>query len=142
MTNRERAMNILHFRDADRLPAVHFGYWRDLLYEWAAQGKISREIAVGWRDANEYDRELDKIIGWDFDWSTNRSCNMGLFPAFEHKVLETLPDGSQVLKCTKCGEVLDTKGAEDEEPSIVGDVNLDGKVNMFDYILVKNVCLQ
>jgi uroporphyrinogen decarboxylase len=95
MTNRERAMNILHFRDADRLPAVHFGYWRDLLYEWAAQGKISREIAVGWRDANEYDRELDKIIGWDFDWSTNRSCNMGLYPAFEHKVLETLPDGSQ-----------------------------------------------
>ena len=88
-------MNILHFRDADRLPAVHFGYWRDLLHEWADQGKISREIALGWRDANECDRELDRLIGWDFNWSTNRSCSMGLFPAFEHKVLETLPDGSQ-----------------------------------------------
>ena len=95
MTNRERAMNILHFRDADRLPAVHFGYWRELLYEWAAQGHISRELADGWRDANECDKELDKIIGWDFDWSTNRSCNMGLSPGFEHKILEVLPDGSQ-----------------------------------------------
>ena len=35
MTNRERAMNILHYKDADRLPAVHFGYWGELLVEWA-----------------------------------------------------------------------------------------------------------
>lgn len=95
MTNRERAMNILHFKPVDRLPAVHFGYWRELLHEWADQGKISRELAQNWYDANEADRELDKIIGWDFDWSTNRSANVGLFPAFERKVIETLPDGTQ-----------------------------------------------
>ncbi len=52
---------------------------------------------------------------------------------------ETLPDGSQVLKCTKCGEILDTKEAED--PTVVGDVNLDGKVNMFDYMIVKSYYL-
>jgi hypothetical protein len=52
---------------------------------------------------------------------------------------ETLPDGSQVLKCTKCGEILDTKEAED--PTITGDVNLDGKVNMFDYMIVKSYYL-
>ena len=43
MTNRERIMNILHFKDADRLPAVHFGYWGELLLEWAEQGKISKD---------------------------------------------------------------------------------------------------
>ena len=45
MTNRERAMNILHYKPVDRLPAVHFGYWRELLVEWAEQGKIPAELA-------------------------------------------------------------------------------------------------
>ena len=31
MNNRERAMNILHYKPVDRLPAVHFGYWGELL---------------------------------------------------------------------------------------------------------------
>lgn len=43
MTNRERAMNILHYKDADRMPAVHFGYLEELLQEWAQQGKIKSE---------------------------------------------------------------------------------------------------
>ena len=41
MTNSERMLNILHYKSSDRLPAVHFGYWRELLLEWAEQGKIS-----------------------------------------------------------------------------------------------------
>ena len=61
MNNRERAMNILHFKSADRMPAVHFGYWRELLYEWADQGKISRDLARDWRDNNEANKELDRI---------------------------------------------------------------------------------
>ena len=38
MTNRERAMNLLRFQPVDRMPAVHFGYWSELLTEWAEQG--------------------------------------------------------------------------------------------------------
>lgn len=95
MTNRERAMNILHFQPVDRFPAVHFGYWSELLAEWADQGKISRELAESVADGNEADRELDRIIGWDFDWSHVVGCRNGLFPSFEYKVLETLPDGTQ-----------------------------------------------
>ena len=94
MTNRERAMNILHYKDADRIPAVHFGYWRELLIEWAKQGKISEELAHSVRDGNEADRELDKIIGWDFNWNNGYSGNLTLFPRFERKELEKLPDGS------------------------------------------------
>ena len=95
MNNRERAMNILHFRSADRMLAVHFGYWRQLLYEWAEQGKISRELADAWHDSNEADKELDRIIGWDFNWATTKGSRNRLMPAFEEKVLEVLPDGTR-----------------------------------------------
>ncbi len=95
MNNRERAMNILHFKPADRMPAVHFGYWRQLLYEWAEQGKIDRALADAWHDSNEADRELDRLIGWDFNWATTVGCRDGLMPAFEEKVLEVFPDGTR-----------------------------------------------
>ena len=102
MTNRERAMNILHFKPADRMPAVHFGYWNELIQEWAAQGKISKELALafgrGYGDGNEADRELDKILGWDFNWHNTRGAVKGLLPWFEHKVLEILPDGTQRIQ--------------------------------------------
>ena len=39
MNNRERALNILHFKPVDRMPAVHFGYWQELLNEWVEQKK-------------------------------------------------------------------------------------------------------
>ena len=95
MTNRERAMNILHYKDADRLPAVHFGYWGELLQEWAQQGKIPAELADNNWDGSEKDKILDGIIGWDFNWSCTRGANSGLYPRFEEKVLEVLPDGSK-----------------------------------------------
>ena len=95
MTNRERAMNILHFKPVDRLPAVHFGYWRELLQEWAEQGKIPRDLADGWGDGNACDQALDKMIGWDFNWAHTVGAQMGLKPCFETKILETLPDGTQ-----------------------------------------------
>ncbi len=93
MTNRERMMNILHYRAVDRMPAVHFGYWNELLDEWAEQGHISKELARSWGDGNEADFELDQKIGWDFNWQTMAFNNNSLFPAFEAKVLEELPDG-------------------------------------------------
>ena len=93
MNNRERAMNILHYKEADRMPAVHFGYWRELLDEWAEQGKISGELACSVDDGNDADRELDKIIGWDFNWFNTVGARTGLVPHFDVKELEILPDG-------------------------------------------------
>ena len=98
MTNRERAMNILHYQAPDRMPAVHFGYWEELLTEWADQGKIPRELAEGNYDGSEKDRELDKLIGWDFNWYTTVRGNNGLSPAFPYIELETLPDGSKRIQ--------------------------------------------
>ena len=98
MTNRERGLNILHFKDVDRLPAVHFGYWPELLTEWAAQGKIPAELAVGNYDGSDKERELDKLIGWDFNWFHVTGYASSLYPGFETKLLETLPDGTQRIQ--------------------------------------------
>ena len=95
MTNRERALNILHYKPYDRMPAVHFGYWPELLYEWAEQGKIPLALAQSWGDGNAADEELDRIIGWDFNWYRTAGAHTGLLPGFEHKVLEVLPDGTR-----------------------------------------------
>lgn len=98
MTNRERAMNILHYKPVDRMPAVHFGYWTELLAEWAEQGLITKDLAQSVRDGNEADRELDKLIGWDFNWSRTVGASNGLVPSFEYQELETLPDGSKRIQ--------------------------------------------
>ncbi len=91
-------MNILRYKPVDRLPAVHFGYWRELLLEWAEQGKIPLEIAKKQRDSNKYDLELDKMLGWDFNWSHTTGASRGLFPPFEREVIEVLPDGTQRVR--------------------------------------------
>ncbi|MBE6711167.1 MAG: hypothetical protein J6D10_13060 [Clostridia bacterium] len=95
MTNRERAMNLLRFQPVDRMPAVHFGYWSELLTEWAEQGKIPKELAHGNYDGSAKERELDKLIGWDFNWYRTVGSANGLRPGFEYKVLEELPDGTK-----------------------------------------------
>ena len=95
MNNRERAMRILHYQTPDRMPAVHFGYWNELLEEWANQGHISRDLAKAWYDGGEADKELDRILGWDFNWYTTVSGSIRLDPPFEYKVIETLSDGFQ-----------------------------------------------
>ena len=98
LTNRERGLNILHYKAVDRLPAVHFGYWQELLAEWAAQGKIPAELAVGNYDGSDKERELDKLIGWDFNWFHVTGYASSLYPGFETKLLETLPDGTQRIQ--------------------------------------------
>ncbi len=97
MTNRERTDNILHFRSADRMPAVHFGYWTELLEEWADQGYIDRSILEGYYDGGPKDKELDDIIGWDYNWQHVFCGYNGLLPPFERKVVKEFPDGAKAV---------------------------------------------
>jgi len=39
MNNRGRTLAILNYQDYDRLPLVHFGFWRETLQKWAGEGK-------------------------------------------------------------------------------------------------------
>ena len=97
-------MNLLHYKPVDRLPAVQFGYWPELLEEWAAQGKIPAELAHDNHDGSDKDHELDKIIGWDFNYSHVIGSNDHLDPVFEEKVTEEFGVRAELI--TEIGPVI------------------------------------
>ncbi len=62
------------------------------------------------------------------------SCGKELAPANGHDDGEwvILEDGSKVLQCTVCGEVI-------EDDYLAGDANGDGVIDMFDYLMIKSI---
>jgi hypothetical protein len=94
MTHTQRALAVLRYEDYDRLPIVHFGYWRETLNKWNSEGHITADEAEGQHDGNEYDRLIAEKLGFDFNWQNMVSTDVGLLPAFEPKVIEEFPDGS------------------------------------------------
>ncbi len=91
MTNRERAMNILRYKDVDRLPAVHFGYWGELLVEWAEQGKIPRELAEGNWDGSQMDKNAFRKDKAAVDAEIERMKRLvslgGFIPCPDHRLM-------------------------------------------------------
>lgn len=111
MTNRERTLGILRYQPVDRLPAVHFGYWDETLVKWASEGHITSEQAHAWADNNEVDAAIAQKLGFDFNWACCFGPRAGLFPAFERKVLETLPDGSRKVRNADGAVEIEKDGA-------------------------------
>jgi uroporphyrinogen decarboxylase len=103
MNNRQRAMAVLHYEDYDRLPLVHFGFWRETLEKWAREGHLSEAEALAWHDGSPADTVISAKLGFDFNWYNCFSPRTQLWPPIESKVLEELPDGSR--------KVLDGNGA-------------------------------
>lgn len=68
MNDRQRAMALLNYRPYDRLPVVHFGFWRETLQKWEKEGHITREEATGWDDGNPLDGSISEKLGFDFNW--------------------------------------------------------------------------
>jgi hypothetical protein len=95
MNNRERVDAILHYRDYDRMPVVHFGYWNETLDKWAGAGHITAEQARAWSDGNPTDAAIAAKLGFDFNWNTCFAPDTRLRPPFERRLVETLPDGSR-----------------------------------------------
>ena len=131
MTTRERCMNILHYKSADRMPAVHFGYWKELLLEWAEQGHISKELADGARkDGSPAQRELDRILGWDCNWHNTVSANQGLLMA---TALEQMAEEAGLESGKKASLAVyniyekDTTGQSSQNFQVFNDDILTGK---------------
>lgn len=95
MNNRERVRAILHYEDYDKMPVVHFGYWRETLDKWAMEGHITPEQAASWGDGNPTDAVIARKLGFDFNWSSCFSPDTRLRPPFETRIVETFPDGSR-----------------------------------------------
>ena len=111
MTHRERVRRILHYEKYDRMPVVHFGFWRETLGKWAQEGHVSQEEASKWGDGNIYDVAITKKLGFDFNWSCQFGGNGHLKPGFETKVIKTLPDGSRHVRNGEGVSDLDVPGA-------------------------------
>jgi uroporphyrinogen decarboxylase len=88
-------MAVLHYRDYDRLPVVHFGFWKDTLVKWASKGHITEQEAALWGDNNPTDASISAKLGFDFNWSNTFAPQMRLDPPIESRVLEVLPDGTR-----------------------------------------------
>jgi len=107
MNNTERTLAILNYQNYDRLPLVHFGYWWETLEKWAAEGHLQKDengnFKSGWP---EFD------FGWgDCGWGGGSNPIYGLLPAFERKVLKTLPDGSKHVQDDVGATVLEAPDA-------------------------------
>ena len=96
MNNRERVKAILNYSPYDRMPIVHFGFWKETLEKWRQQGHLMAEQITGVDDGTPPERAIASRLGFDFNWYTTFQSKAGfglLFPAFERKVLEELPNG-------------------------------------------------
>ena len=101
MNYRENVNAILHYQPFEKMPIVSFGYWGETVQKWAEKGHITREEADGYcryGDNSEADRSIMKRLGFDFNWNSCYGGNVGLYPAFERKVLEQKADGGQVIR--------------------------------------------
>lgn len=101
MNYRENVNAILHYQPFEKMPIVSFGYWGETVQKWADEGHITREKADGYcryGDNSEADRSIMKRLGFDFNWNSCYGGNVGLYPAFERKVLEQKADGGQVIR--------------------------------------------
>ena len=101
MNYRENVNAILHYQPFEKMPIVSFGYWGETVQKWADEGHITREEADGYcryGDNSEADRAIMKRLGFDFNWNSCYGGNVGLYPAFNRKVLEQKADGGQVIR--------------------------------------------
>ncbi len=87
-------MAVLNYENYDRLPVVHFGFWTETLQKWAAEGHISAEEAKNWGDGNPTDAVITAKLGFDCNYYSCYHPHNRMYPGFESKVIETLPDGS------------------------------------------------
>lgn len=95
MNHRERTKAILHYEKADRLPIVHFGFWRETLDRWAREGHLSQELAESQTDGNPADKTIETMLGFDFNWQNMFYINHSIRPAFTPEVLRQFEDGTR-----------------------------------------------
>ncbi len=95
MNQRERILAVLRYQDYDRLPLLHFGFWRETLDRWAAEGHITADAAQMWSDGNAADDAVSTQLGFDGNYYTCFHPRNRLYPPFETRVVKTFQDGTR-----------------------------------------------
>jgi uroporphyrinogen decarboxylase len=96
-------MNILNYKETDRIPVAHFGFWRDTLDIWKRGGYITDDEYL-YEVNNSVDKsKLALKLGFDFTWyNLYKPRSSSVYPRFTPETLETLPNGHK--------KILDSNG--------------------------------
>ena len=94
MNIRENVMAILRYQPYDSLPVLHFGYWKETLDKWVAEGHLTKEQADGNCWYNRYDREISALLGFDGNWGECISGATALNPYFPPECVKEFSDGT------------------------------------------------
>lgn len=127
MTTRERILAILGYRKYDRLPILHFGFWKETYELWAEEGYVPKSWLKEkwfWRDSGPWEDELAGKLGFDSNWDTAARLNTYLLPEFEEKVVAEFPDGSQHFR-DKLGVVVLKKPGKTSIPAEIEHLLVD-----------------
>lgn len=124
MNHRERYKAIMHYQAYDRLPIVHFGYWRQTLQKWCDEGHLKPEELEGFSVSSPAETAISSKLGFEYNYYTCFHTASSLFPGFERKVLETLPDGRRKVQNGDGAIVIEKDGAV-SIPSEVGHLLTD-----------------
>ena len=136
MNYRENVNAILHYQPFEKMPIVSFGYWGETVQKWADEGHITREKADGYcryGDNSEADRAIMKRLGFDFNWNSCYGGNVGLYPAFDRKVLEQKADCGQVIRDEQ-GLIVLVKPGVVSIPAEIGTTLTDREVWEKEYL--------
>ncbi len=101
MTTRENILAVLRYQKPERFPLLCFGYWTETLDKWVSEGYVTPEEAADYRahgDRGAGCRSVYERLGFDWSWCSSFGTNVNLFPRFPREVLETRPDGGQVIR--------------------------------------------
>lgn len=120
MTNRERILAALHYQSYDRLPLLHFGFLDRTIDEWRREGHLTEEEAKAAKggDGSAGDFALATKLGFDLNYHTHYSPATRLWPGFQSKVLEELPNGDRLV-LTGLGQVIRTNDTNQSIPAHV-----------------------
>lgn len=110
MTNRENALAVLRFEDYERVPLVHFGFWPETIEKWHREGHLSDAEVEAWDYNSPAEERVSRKLGFDFGWAHVVTSATELYPAFERRVLEQLPDGSRKVVNEQGVVVLEKEG--------------------------------
>lgn len=104
MNNRQRLRAIMNYEKYDRMPVVHFGFWKETLQKWKEEKILTEEEFKGPED------KICERLGFDFGWGGDFGTHTGPLPCFEEKVIEKLPDGSRKVQNSDGVIVLEFPG--------------------------------
>lgn len=89
MTTRERFNRVMHWRTADRVPNMEFGYWKKTLEVWRGQG-LPEHLKTN--------ADVEKYLGLEgISLLPEIPVKNGLYPEFEEKTLE-VRDGRRTIR--------------------------------------------